>query len=89
MKRGTNQPKWRTLMVLTLWFSATAALTLNPAMTHVLAAEDSARLGREPWAFQTWEVEGNLAEGTRIDLTPCATMLVLLNVETALPDLVG
>jgi len=42
MKCGTNQLKWRSLTVLALWFSATAALTLNPVMTPVLAAEDSA-----------------------------------------------
>jgi pilus assembly protein CpaC len=42
MKCGANQRTWRSLMVVALWFSATAALTLNPVMTPVVAGEDSA-----------------------------------------------
>jgi len=67
---------------------ASHRLEVGPAGARYSSGRFSARLSSGPWAFQSWEVEGNLAEGTRIDLTPCATMLVLLNVESVLPDMV-
>jgi pilus assembly protein CpaC len=42
MKRGRNQLTMRTILVHALSLSAVAALTLNPALTPVLASEDSA-----------------------------------------------
>jgi pilus assembly protein CpaC len=39
MKCGRNQPAMRTLLVRSLSFSAVAALTLNPALTPVVAAD--------------------------------------------------
>jgi pilus assembly protein CpaC len=41
MKCRGNQPAMRTFLVRALSFSAVAALTLNPALTPVLASEDS------------------------------------------------
>jgi pilus assembly protein CpaC len=41
MKCRGNQPAMRTFLVRALSFSAVAALTLNPALTPVLAGEDS------------------------------------------------
>src|ERR1700710_3127652 len=41
MKCRENQPAMRTFLVRALSFSAVAALTLNPALTPVLAGEDS------------------------------------------------
>jgi pilus assembly protein CpaC len=42
MKRGRNQLTMRTVLVHALSLSAVAALTLNPALTPVLAADDGA-----------------------------------------------
>jgi pilus assembly protein CpaC len=42
MKCGGNQPAMRTFLVRALSFSAVAALTLNPAMTPVVAADSTA-----------------------------------------------
>src|SRR6202049_1885885 len=42
MKRGRNQLTLRTVLVHALSLSAVAALTLNPALTPVLAADDGA-----------------------------------------------
>ena len=39
MKCGGNQPAMRTIMVRALSFSAVIALTLNPALTPVIAAD--------------------------------------------------
>src|SRR5215475_8336932 len=39
MTSGVKQPKMRTFMVRALSFSAVAALTLNPALTPILAAD--------------------------------------------------
>jgi putative selenate reductase len=47
-----------------------------------------ARFSAEPWRLASWEAEGDLAEGTRVDLSTCGTLLVLLNAQTALASLV-
>ena len=39
MKRGGNQSMMRSFIVRALSFSAVAALTLNPAMTPVVASD--------------------------------------------------
>jgi putative selenate reductase len=64
---------------------ASQRLEVGPAETRYRAGRFSALLRSGSWEFLSWRVEGNLAEGTRIDLTPCATLLVLLNVESVLP----
>ncbi len=43
------------------------------------------RLAAEPWAVLGFEPAGALAEGERVDLTPCATLVALLGAEPALP----
>ena len=42
MKCGRNQPAMRTVLVRALSFSAVAALTLNPALAPVVAADSTA-----------------------------------------------
>ena len=35
-----------------------------------------------------FEANGTLAEGAQVDLVPCATLMVLRNAESVIPDLV-
>ena len=58
------------------WKPGTGAARSPPASWH-----------RDPGSSPDWEVRGNLAEGTEVDLTPCATLIVLLNAEPVVPDL--
>jgi uncharacterized protein (DUF39 family) len=48
----------------------------------------SVRFRTGTWAFLGCAVQGVLAEGTRVDLAPAATLMVLANAETVIPDLV-
>ena len=48
MKCRGNQPTMRTFMVRALSFSAVAALTLNPALTPVIAERLPRRRRRSP-----------------------------------------
>jgi putative selenate reductase len=43
------------------------------------------RLSADPWAVLGWEPLGTLAEGERVDLSACATLVALLGAEPALP----
>lgn len=48
-----------------------------------------ARLRTGTWALLDWEARAVLPEGTQVDFDRCATLIALLNVETALPALVS
>jgi putative selenate reductase len=61
-------------------------LEVGPAETWYRTGQVSVRLKTGSWEFIGWEVEGNLAEGTEVDLSACATLLVLINAESAVPD---
>ena len=45
----------------------------------------AASLSRDPWAVTHWQALAVLPEGTRVDLGPCATLIALLNAQTAVP----
>jgi putative selenate reductase len=56
--------------------------------THYQGGQIRARLSTGSWRFIDWEALGDLEEGSTVDLAPCATLLVLLNAESALRELV-
>jgi putative selenate reductase len=63
-------------------------LEVGAEETEYLSGQVRARFRTGTWAFAGCTVEGNLAEGTQVDLTPCATLMVLSNAESVIPDLV-
>ena len=63
-------------------------LEVGPDETRYRSGQVSARFRTGSWAFGDCSVQGVLAEGTRVDLTPCATLLVLTQAEAVLPGLV-
>jgi putative selenate reductase len=60
-------------------------LVVGPAESLYQGGQVRVRLRTGSWEVIDWEVDGNLPEGTEVDLAPCATMLVLLNAEPAVP----
>jgi putative selenate reductase len=64
-------------------------LEVGPAETRYQSGQITAHLRSGTWKFTGWEVRGNLAEGTEVDLSPCAALIVLLNAESVVPDLAG
>ncbi len=52
-------------------------------------AQVSVRLEAGTWRVLGWEAQAVLPEGSTVDLGPCATLLVLTRVESALPELVS
>ncbi len=62
-------------------------LEVGPVETRYQSGQITALLKSGSWEFTHWEVRGKLAEGTEVDLTPCATLIVLLNAEPVVPDL--
>jgi putative selenate reductase len=64
-------------------------LEVGPAETRYESGQITAHLKSGTWEFTGWEVRGNLAEGTEVDLSPCAALIVLLNAESVVPDLAG
>ena len=63
-------------------------LEVGPLETQYRGGQISARFKTGTWELTDWTAQGTLAEGTTIDFTPCATLLVLLNAESVIPDLV-
>jgi putative selenate reductase len=63
-------------------------LEVGPDETRYRSGQISARFRTGSWAFGDCSVQGVLAEGTRVDLTACATLLVLTQAEAVLPGLV-
>jgi putative selenate reductase len=63
-------------------------LAVGAEETEYRSGQVRARFRTGTGAFTGCEVQGNLAEGTRVDLSPCATLMVLSNAESAIPDLV-
>jgi putative selenate reductase len=63
-------------------------LEVGPAETRYTGPQVSARFRTGTWELNGWEAQATLAEGTTVDFTPCATLLVLLNAEPVIPDLV-
>jgi putative selenate reductase len=63
-------------------------LEVGPAETRYQGGQISARFKTGSWELTGWTAEAVLAEGTTVDFTPCATLLVLINAEPAIPDLV-
>jgi putative selenate reductase len=63
-------------------------LEVGPDETRYRGAQVSARFRTGSWQLLGWQAEATLAEGTTVDFTPCATLMVLLNAESAIPDLV-
>jgi hypothetical protein len=61
---------------------------VGPAETRYIGPQVSARFRTGTWELTGWEARATLAEGTTVDFTPCATLLVLLNAEPVIPDLV-
>jgi putative selenate reductase len=47
----------------------------------------TARLRTGTWALLEWQANGVLPEATTVDLTPCGTLIALLNADTAVPSL--
>ena len=45
----------------------------------------TAHLRAGPWTLVSWQAQGVLPEGAQVDLTPCATLVALLQAESALP----
>ena len=64
-------------------------LEVGAAETRYSGGQISARFRTGTWELLGWTAQGTLAEGTSVDFAPCATLLVLLNAETIIPDLVG
>jgi putative selenate reductase len=60
-------------------------LEVGPAETRYESAQISARLKSGTWEFIHWEARGKLPEGAEVDLSPCATLIVLLNAESVVP----
>jgi len=60
-------------------------LAVGPVETLYQSGQVSARLRSGTWEVTGWEVRGKLAEGTEVDLSPCATLIVLLNAESVVP----
>jgi putative selenate reductase len=63
-------------------------LEVGPLETQYRGGQISARFKTGSWELTGWTAQGKLAEGSTIDFSPCATLLVLLNAESVLPDLV-
>jgi len=64
-------------------------LESGPAGTVYRSGQFTARSRSGSWEITDWEVEGNLAEGTEIDLSAYGTLIVLLNAGASVPDLSG
>jgi len=63
-------------------------LTVGAAETRFRSGQVEARFQTGSWRLLGWEATGTLAEGTQVDFTPWATLLVLRNAESVVPDLV-
>jgi putative selenate reductase len=64
-------------------------LTLGAQETRFESGQVKVRLDTGSWRVTGWEANAKLAEGTEVDLVPCATLLVLANAESTIPDLVA
>ena len=64
-------------------------LEVGATETLYSGGQISARFRTGSWELLGWTAQGTLAEGTTVDFAPCATLLVLLNAESIIPDLVG
>jgi len=63
-------------------------LTVGEAETRFRSPQVSARFQTGSWRLLGYEATGTLAEGAQVDLTACATLMVLRNAESVIPDLV-
>jgi putative selenate reductase len=63
-------------------------LTLAGDHAEYLSEQVTVRLRTGDWALLAWEANGVLPEGSAVDLTPCGTLIALLNAETAVPSLI-
>jgi putative selenate reductase len=66
----------------------THRLEVGPTETRYRGGQVAARFTTGSWQLTDWEAQGTLAEGSTVDLSPCATLLVLTQAESVLPDLV-
>ena len=64
------------------------SLTVGAAETRFRSGQVSARFQTGSWRLLGFEANGTLAEGAQVDLVPCATLMVLRNAESVIPDLV-
>ena len=64
-------------------------LEIQGGQAEYRSSEVLARLTSGTWRVDSVEALSHLPEGTLVDLGPCATLIALLNVETALPALVS
>jgi putative selenate reductase len=63
----------------------TLSLELTPQGARYRTEQVTARLQLDTWLLLDWEGTGVLPEGTQVDLTPCATLIALLNAESVVP----
>jgi putative selenate reductase len=61
-------------------------LVLGDGRAEYRAGQVRATLSGSPWRITAWETTGVLAEGTPVDLAPCATLLVLACAGSTLPE---
>jgi putative selenate reductase len=66
----------------------THRLEVGPQHTQYRSGQISAQLKTGTWELTGWTAQATLAEGATVDFTPCATLLVLINAESVIPDLV-
>jgi len=63
-------------------------LEVGVSETQYWSAQLSARFRTGSWELLEFQALATLAEGTRVDLSSAATLMVLLNAEATIPDLV-
>ncbi len=64
-------------------------LEAGPAGAVYRSGPFTARTRAGSWDLADWEVQGKLAEGTRVDLTAYGTLVVLINAGASAPHLAG
>jgi putative selenate reductase len=63
-------------------------LEVGLSETQYRSAQLSARFRTGSWELLEFQALATLAEGTQVDLSSAATLMVLLNAEATIPDLV-